>query len=637
MRKTIVTALFLLVWSTIALAGDLYEVTLQNYHQADILRNSNCEVLMRLGNTFLVLADEAEAKYFADNDLTNNLIYQNIEKDQLALDRRRDGLNLEKYELVYQKDFVRLLKVDPQDLKPTDTAPEIFAINNEHVMISYQAPAIQGESSKSLDISLDSVASLIRQDSIVSYMYRLVAFGNRISGVDSVYAARDWLHNKYLEMGYDSVYDQRFYADVYTGNKPCYNVVAVKPGTLFPDLHIVIGAHYDAVPTSPGADDNGTGTVGVLEMARIFKDIPTAVTMVFVNFDAEEWGLFGSWDYAARAAQSGQTIVTMFNMDMIGHWENNSEAYLYHGDDYLFAQEWIDHAYPLVGINGYLAGESGSSDHYPFIQNGYSATFLHEYWFSTVYHSPGDNIDNLNFDYCTRMIKASAATLYAIAQDDDFDNDGILNINDNCMLVANNLQGDFDSDLVGDACDNCPNFPNPGQEDSNVDGVGDHCDGDVHIKRVLFDDILLGESFSYQFEGFGGVAPYSWSKVSGQFPYGLVFEGGTAGVLSGTPNWTSTYSFTLKVEDSSIPPLDDTYEFHMLVVNPEFLCGDASSDGKVNVTDAVFLINYVFRDGNPPDPYIAGNTNCDSKVNISDAVWLINYIFVSGPAPCECK
>ena len=504
-------------------------------------------------------------------------------------------------------------------------------------MISYTKPAIQAESSKSLDISLDSVASLIRQDSIVSYMNRLVAFGNRIAGVDSVYAARDWLHSKFEEFGYDSVYDQRFFADVYYGNSPCFNVVAVKPGTLYPEYHIVIGAHYDAVPTSPGADDNGTGTVGVLEMARIFKDIPTAATMVFVSFDAEEWGLYGSWNYATLAAQSGQEIVTMFNMDMIGYWENSSEAYLFHGDNTLFAQEWIDNALPLVGINGYLGGGSFSSDHYPFLQNGYTATFLHEYWFSTVYHSPDDKIEYLNFDYCTRMIKASAATLYSIAQDDDFDNDGILNIDDNCLLIANNLQTDTDTDLVGDACDNCPTFPNPGQEDSNVDGIGDHCDGDVHITRLAFPDLILGEPFSHQFEGFGGTPPYHWSKISGQFPYGLVFQGDTDGILSGAPNWASSYSFTPKVEDSSIPPLDDTYEFDILVVNPDYLCGDANGDGKINIGDAVYLINYVFRGGNPPDPYIAGNVNCDATVNISDAVYLINYIFVSGSAPCECK
>ena len=64
----------------------------------------------------LVLADAGDAKYFQDNNLASVLIEQSIEKEQLALDRRRDSLNLEKYQLVYEQDFVRLLKVNPEDM-----------------------------------------------------------------------------------------------------------------------------------------------------------------------------------------------------------------------------------------------------------------------------------------------------------------------------------------------------------------------------------------------------------------------------------------------------------------------------------------------------------------------------------------
>jgi len=638
MRKILFIVLSLLLWSSIVIAGDLYEVTLKSHDEAEILRNSDCEILLRLGNKFLLLADAEDIKYLQDNNLTSELIEQSIEKNQLALDRRRDDLNLEKYKLIYQQDFVRILKVDPVDLLWTGKTSDLFAINNEQIKISYIAPEIYQDGSKSLEISLDSIASLIRQDSVTSYLYRLEDFGNRVAGKDSIYSARDWVHNKFLTMGYDSVYNQQFFAEVYGGTSPCFNVVAVKPGTLYPDLHIVIGAHYDAVLTSPGVDDNGTGTAGVLEMARIFKDIETAVTFIFVSFDAEEWGLYGSWHYATQALLEGDQILTMFNMDMIGHWENSTEAWLMHGNQTLFAEEWINIAYPLVGINGYLGGSSSGSDHYPFLEQGYNAFYAHEYWFSTVYHSPDDNTSNVNFDYCTRMIKASAATLYSISQDDDFDNDGILNTVDNCKLVANNLQIDSDTDLIGDACDNCPNYANPGQEDSNADGIGDHCDGDVHITRVTFPDVVIGEPFFHQFTGFGGELPYHWSKAAGQFPYGLTFQGDTIGILSGTPNWKSAYSFSLQVEDSSDPPLNNVLGFVIRVIDPIYTCGNVNGDDKVNISDVVYLVNYIFRGGNPPDPYIAGNVNCDANVNVSDVVWLINFIFIPGsPDPCECK
>jgi len=82
----------------------------------------------------------------------------------------------------------------------------------------------------------------------------------------------------------------------------------------------------------------------------------------------------------------------------------------------------------------------------------------------------------------------------------------------------------------------------------------------------------------------------------------------------------------------------DSWAIRSLVpVWDEFLCGDANNDGAVNVSDAVWIINYVFVGGEPPIPYEAGDANCDGTVNVSDAVWIINYVFVGGPQPCECK
>ena len=75
-----------------------------------------------------------------------------------------------------------------------------------------------------------------------------------------------------------------------------------------------------------------------------------------------------------------------------------------------------------------------------------------------------------------------------------------------------------------------------------------------------------------------------------------------------------------------------------LALEIEFLCGDADGNLVVNVSDAVYLISYVFAAGPPPIPFDAGDANCDGVVNISDAVYLIAYIFSGGPAPCaECS
>jgi len=65
-----------------------------------------------------------------------------------------------------------------------------------------------------------------------------------------------------------------------------------------------------------------------------------------------------------------------------------------------------------------------------------------------------------------------------------------------------------------------------------------------------------------------------------------------------------------------------------------FLRGDANSDGEINIGDAVFIINYIFKGGPPPAFEKLGDPNCDLTINVGDPVYLINYIFKGGPAPC---
>ena len=75
----------------------------------------------------------------------------------------------------------------------------------------------------------------------------------------------------------------------------------------------------------------------------------------------------------------------------------------------------------------------------------------------------------------------------------------------------------------------------------------------------------------------------------------------------------------------------DTLGFEVSV----YLCGDANIDGLVNVSDAVYIINYVFSGGPAPRPYNSGDPNCDGNANVSDAVYLINYVFAGGLYPCQ--
>ncbi len=68
------------------------------------------------------------------------------------------------------------------------------------------------------------------------------------------------------------------------------------------------------------------------------------------------------------------------------------------------------------------------------------------------------------------------------------------------------------------------------------------------------------------------------------------------------------------------------------------ICGDANNDELVNVSDAVWIINFVFVGGQPPQPVFAcGDANADASVNVSDAVWIINFVFVGGAPPGSCS
>jgi len=95
------------------------------------------------------------------------------------------------------------------------------------------------------------------------------------------------------------------------------NIIAERPGTSLKAGTIIVAAHYDTVPGSPGADDNASGVATLLEIARIFSNISTPQTLKLVFFDAEEIGLRGSLAFTANIANLAN-LNGVVVMDMIG-------------------------------------------------------------------------------------------------------------------------------------------------------------------------------------------------------------------------------------------------------------------------------------------------------------------------------
>jgi hypothetical protein len=100
------------------------------------------------------------------------------------------------------------------------------------------------------------------------------------------------------------------------------------------------------------------------------------------------------------------------------------------------------------------------------------------------------------------------------------------------------------------------------------------------------------------------------------------------------PDWRlHNDSLTILVDSGMTGLFTDTMSVVNEVEPGSYVCGDANGDRVINVSDVVYLINYLFISGPAPNPLEAGDCNCDGSVNVSDVVYLINYLFINGPPP----
>ncbi len=160
---------------------------------------------------------------------------------------------------------------------------------------------------------------------------------------------------------------------------------------------IVIGSHHDSVAGAPGANDNASGIAMTLELARIFKNIPTDTEIRFIAFGAEEAGLIGSTHYIDQLSKDEVgRIVANFNLDMVGS-KDAGELIMQTVDEKPNLVTELAQA-ASTQLNGtptpYNQGES--SDHASFAKVGIpAALFIHnptEPW----YHTKDDNIDKIS-------------------------------------------------------------------------------------------------------------------------------------------------------------------------------------------------------------------------------------------------
>lgn len=238
--------------------------------------------------------------------------------------------------------------------------------------------------------------------------------GGREAGTSDEDASARYIADLFSDFGLDTLPGTTSYLQDFTitfsgSQRNVCNVVGYLPGTSGTDETVIIGAHYDhlglgsfgslytgsAPMIHNGADDNASGTSGLLELAHYFSENRPKKNLLFIAFSGEEMGLFGSVHYVNNPLVNIDNTLAMINMDMIGRLRNN--------DLVIFGMESSE---PWEGIvtsvdsNLNLLLEQaadGASDHASF--NSAEIPVLHYHTeLHPEYHHPADDIDLINFD-----------------------------------------------------------------------------------------------------------------------------------------------------------------------------------------------------------------------------------------------
>ena len=238
---------------------------------------------------------------------------------------------------------------------------------------------------------------------------------------------QNWLVEQFEGLGLEpSVFN--FYYEV----PPIYdtldagNVIAIQRGTKYPDEYIVISSHYDH-PDGPGADDNASGTAGMLEAARILSQYEFDRSIIYVSFNNEEEGRFGSLEYAKECARQNMSILGVFNLDMLGWYPPEIDTIKMFTACYHLTRNLYDYYTSVANL--YLPetptlwrtkGEYGGGDSRSFFNFEYPAIYIGDTEYkdeNPCYHKPCDTIGNgvNNFSLTKAFVQAVIAATSELA------------------------------------------------------------------------------------------------------------------------------------------------------------------------------------------------------------------------------
>jgi hypothetical protein len=219
---------------------------------------------------------------------------------------------------------------------------------------------------------------------------------------------RDWL---ITELG-----DQGIAAQLHTYGTGA-NVVARLPGSDPAAGWILLGAHFDSVSVSPGANDNATGTAAVLATARLLRDTCRARGVIVAFFDQEEIGLIGSSYLAMDLFQDGEEVVAVHTVDQVG-WDADGDRRFEIELPSAALYQQYQQAAAALGLATSQTSTSGT-DHTSFRDLGFPAAGVTEEFVggdtTPHYHEAGDTYATVQVDYTADAVRlisrvAAAAT-----------------------------------------------------------------------------------------------------------------------------------------------------------------------------------------------------------------------------------
>jgi Zn-dependent M28 family amino/carboxypeptidase len=252
----------------------------------------------------------------------------------------------------------------------------------------------------------------------------------------SLAQAADYIESAFVDCGY-GVRRQTY--SCY--GKTVSNLIVEKTG--LEEEFIIVGAHYDTVPGTPGADDNASAVAGLLELARLMKENRNKKTLAFVAFANEEPPCFGSYNmgsmvYARHLKERGVPVEVMVSLEMIGYFSQEPvQTYPLPGMGLFYPRtgNFIGvagnfHSYKYVslfrkGIKRHSGirtrsltapeffGGINLSDNYSFWRHGYRAIMITDTSFfrNRNYHQETDTIETLDFKQMAELVKGLYYTL----------------------------------------------------------------------------------------------------------------------------------------------------------------------------------------------------------------------------------